>query len=341
MANTREAKTGQSIDPLKEGLIHPLILGCILQIPNLATELSFFDFGSGDASSSQNLLISLILNGMRIKKTAFFETDTKIFSNLVRTTFSNPIDTFSNQVVLAQNTGVISRFTRQYESSYDVAVAQLVLHQILNRDEASYFLFLAFQALKETGDLLIVNLHPKYLQDLEEHEPQKFVVKSSTENEVTGVFSFDTSGSTLMCSRSPQSWLATLLALGFDFIQMVPIFTDSIQDHNPRYHRLAENKIPIFYLLQLRKNPFNFVSSTQGIVRKIETCDNQWIRVTFLDAQEIHMPGFKDWQKVQIGDYLILHETRMKNISAITLNYWVIDSNENIIGGRIRCQKGV
>jgi|GEM_PF-1827089 len=337
--NRQEVKTGQSIDVLKHGLVNPVLVDNILQIPGLPTDLSLVDIGSGDATSSRDLLIALISNGKRINNLALVDADTGIFPDLIGTVTSEPIASFDTQVVQAHSRSVTTEFLRHYEEKYDLALSQLVLHQISNDYEASYLVYLAYQALKPTGDLFVVNLHPKYLQYLAENEPDKFVVTKNTNGSITGTYKFDSSGTASVHSRSTENQLAMFLSLGFDFVKVVPISTTGIADQKPRYRALAEEDIPMFYLMQLRKNPANFISSSEGMVDNMEPYNDQWITIRFLDGDEIKIPGFRNWQQVVKGDRLVLQEIHRNEIDATMINYWVIGSNEEIMGGPISLSK--
>jgi len=337
--NRREIKTGQSIDVLKHELVHPTLIEHVLQIPGLPTDLSLIDVGSGDATSSRDLLISLISSGKSINNLALVDADTSIFPDLVRTATTEPIASFDTQMVQAHSRNVVAEFLSHYEETYDIALSQLVLHQIINNHEASYLMYLAYQALKPTGDLFVVNLHPEYLQYLAEKEPDKFAVSDITNGRMTGEYKFDSSGSAPVYSRSMENQLAMFLGLGFDFVKVAPISTEVVANQKQRYRNLEEKGIPMFYLMQLRKNSANFISSTIGAVEQIEPYNNQWITVRFLDGDQIKMPGFNDWKKVVKGDHLVLQETRRKEIDATMLNYWIINSNEEIRGGQLVCRK--
>lgn len=337
--NRNEIKTGQSIDTLKHGLIHPVLADQVVQIPDLPTDLSLVDVGSGDATSSRDLLIFLINNGKRINNLALVDADTGIFPDLIGTVTSEPITSFDTQVVQAYSRSVTAEFLKHYEEKYDLALSQLVLHQISNDHEASYLMYLAYQALKPTGDLFVVNLHPKYLQYLAENEPDKFAVTEKTNSCMTGTYNFDSSGAAPVYSRAIENQLVMFLSLGFDFVKVVPICTEGIVDQKPRYRNLAEKRIPMFYLMQLRKNPANFISSTEGVVDQIEPNNDQWVTIRFMDGDEIKIPGFKDWKLVTKGDHLILQETHREEIEATLINYWVISSDEEIRGGQLVCRK--
>lgn len=333
--NRHEVKTGQSVDVLKHELVHPVLVDRILQIPGLPTDLSLIDLGSGDATSSRDLLVSLTNRGKGVKNLALIDADISIFPELIGTATSEPMASFDIQVVQAHNSSITAEFLKSYAEKYDLALSQLVLHQIGNNHEASYLMYLSYQALKPAGDLFVVNLHPKYLQYLAENEPGKFVITDQTNGIVAGIYKFDSSGVAPVYSRSPENQLAMFLGLGFDFVKAVPISTETITDQKPRYRNLAEKGIPMFYLMQLRKNPANFISSTEGTIKQIKLYDDQWITVIFLDDQEIKIPVFSDWVNVKCGNKIILQETRRKEIETALLNYWIIDSDEKITGGQL------
>lgn len=330
-----EAKTGQSADILKRGLINPILLDRILKIPGLPSDLSVIDLGSGDATSSQDLIVSLLAAGRYIRNLALVDADITIFPDLVGTATQEPINSFKTQVVQAGRRDVVTEFLQHFEGMYDLALSQLVLHQIEGDHDASYLMYLAYLALKPLGDLLVVNLHPEYLQYLAKHEPKKFKLKSASGGLVVGTYNFDSSGSSLVHSRSIENQLSMFLALGFDPVKMIPMVPGALADHKPRYLDLAKRHIPMFYLMQLRKSPSSFISSTAGSIDRIKPSGDQWITVTFADGDEVVIPSFKDWKQVGRGDNLILHEIRRKEVGASILNYWVIDANEKIRGGQL------
>jgi hypothetical protein len=91
----------------------------------------------------------------------------------------------------------------------------------------------------------------------------------------------------------------------------------------------------MFYLMQLKKNPANFISSTEGVVQTIGPHDSRWIEVTFADDEKVRIPMFSNWEKVKPNSHLVLHETYRKEIAATMLNYWIIDEKEEIMGGQL------
>jgi len=336
--NRIEAKTGQSIDFVKASLINPELVESILELPELKRKLSIIDIGSGDATSSQDLLNSLISADRRIKNLALVEVDINIFPELVGTVTTEPINSLSTQIIQAEKRDLVAEFLMQFEEKYDLALSQLVLNQIKSDSEASYLMYLAYRALKPNGNLFIVNLHPNYLQYLAHNEPNKFKLADVTNGRMVGTYNFDTSGSAQVYSRSIESQVAMLLELGFDFVKIMPITTEAIADQKPRYGNLAEKGVPMFYLMQLRKNADNFISSTSGVVQKIKPYKEQWIVVTFMDGDEIKVPRFTDWEKVNNGDSLILQETYRREIGTSLLNYWVVNPDEEVIGGQLIVQ---
>lgn len=218
-------------------------------------------------------------------------------------------------------------------------MAQLVLHQIPKDQITTYLTYLAYRALKPIGSLLIVNLHPKYLRYLTEHEPRKFEKTSETDDRLFGKYHFDSNGESDVDSRNIEVQLAMSLGLGFDLVKVTPIITDSIADQKPRYRNLADNGIPMFHLMHLKKNPVNFISSTEGVVQNIRPHESRWVEITFADSEEIRIPMFSNWEKVKPNNYLILHETHRKEIATTTLNFWIVDQEEKITGGQLVAHK--
>lgn len=330
-----EFKTGQSVDIQKQGVIHPVLIDHILQIPGLPPDLSLVDIGSGDATSSRDLLISLINKGKNVKKIGLIDSDIGIFPDLIEAATAEPIASFDTQVVHTRSRSVTEEFLNQYEDKYDLALLQLVLHQISSDHEASYLMYLAFQTLKPAGDLFVINLHPKYLQYLAENEPNKFTITAQNKDTVTGIYNFDSSGSASVYSRGVKNQTAMFMGIGFEYVKAVPISAEAISTQKPRYRNLSEKGVPMFYLMHFRKNTTSFVSSTHGVVNKIKPHNSEWIRITFLDGDEILFPTFRDWKQVVKNDHIFIQEIRSKEINANIINYWVINDKEDITGGQL------
>lgn len=330
-----EVKTGQSVDAVKEGLISPVLSEYVLGLPELPKDFSLIDIGSGDATASRSLLLSLLKAGHHLKNLALVDADITIFPDLMGTATSEPISSIDTQVLEAGRRDILQSFLEHYEEKYDLALSQLVFHQIESDSEVSYLMYLAYRALKSTGNLLLVNLHPEYLEYLGEHEPDKFKVTDQTERQLTGTYHFDSSGTAPVYSRNIEIQLAMLLGLGFDLTQAIPIATDVLADQKPRYRQLAENDIPMFYLMHVKKNPSHFVSSTEGVIKNITPANDQWMIVDFIDGDQIKIPKLSGWENIHQGSGLVLHETRRKGTTGNFLNYWVIDPEEKVTGGQI------
>lgn len=191
-----------------------------------------------------------------------------------------------------------------YGEKYDLALSQLVLHQIQS-----------------------------------DHEASKFEVSNKTNGRLTGTYHFDSFGSAQVYSRNIEIQLAMLLGLGFDFVKMQPITTNALADQKPRYRDLADRNIPMFYLMQLRKSDANFISSIEGVVQSIRLHDSGWIVVVFSDSKEILVPMFSNWDKVKPDSHLVLHETHREEVSATMLNCWIIDGKEKVTGGQLVARK--
>lgn len=333
--NCKETKTGQSIDVVKASLINPALTKSILDIPELKRELSFIDIGSGDATSSRGVIDALGEAGYRVRDLALVDADIQIFPDLLETVTSEPAYSVNTQIFEAGKRDVLAEFLKHYIEQYDIALFQLVLHQIESDQRASYLMYFAYRALKPAGYLLVVNLHPKYLQYLAEHEPTKFVVTSRYSDGLVGKYHFDSGGSANVHGRSVETQLAMFLWLGFDLVKVIPIATTPLADQKPRYRDLARKGVPMFYIMQLKKNPANFISSTEGVVRSIRPYDPRWLAVTFADGEKIRIPMFSNWEKVNPNNHLILHETCRPEIAATLINYWIIDQEEEVTGGQL------
>lgn len=250
-----EAKTGQSIDAVKEGLLSPVLVEGILQATALekGRGLSIIDVGTGDASYSGHVINELVGQGIRVNNLGLVDADIKIFPDLLTTVLASDVPSSINiQVVEARVRSVVQEFLRQYGEQYDVAILQLVLHQILDDSEMSYFVDAIHQALKSGGRLFLVDLHPEFIGFLMEHEPEKFK-PSGREGRLEGKYRFDSGGSVTMCSREMAPLLAIMLGMDFDFVDASSIFPNAITGEKERYHKMVERGIPMFYMMQLKK----------------------------------------------------------------------------------------
>lgn len=329
-----DGKTGQSVDLVKTTLLSPALTKSILGISRLGKELSLLDVGSGDGSAFTDVVNGLVKKGHTLENLAVLESDTKIFPHLLNATVAG-LPSTQTQFVETRKRDVIREFLGVNGEKYDIAILQLVLQQTLNNSEAAYLMYYVYRSLKTTGELLLVDLHPKYIQYLIENEPAKFELTQRGDRQSTGWYHFDSGGRVEMCSREIEVQLAMLLGIGLDLVKITPITTEAIADYKERYDRLAKAGIPMFYLMQLRKNPENFVSSTEGLVLSIKPQDGGWVLVSFADKEEILIPRFNEWEKVKPGSNLILHETRRRENGLQMINYWVIDRDEKIRGGEL------
>ena len=111
-----------------------------------------------------------------------------------------------------------------------------------------------------------------------------------------------------MRSREMAPLLSTMLGIGFDFVDALPILPGAIADKKERYRKMVEREIPMFYIMQLKKNENNFVSSTEGVVKQIQPYKENGLSVVFVDEEKIIIPRFRNWENVKPNDQL----TRMK-----------------------------
>lgn len=332
---SNEHKTGQHIDTLKYNLIRPVIVEKILDIPGLPKNFSFFDLGTGDVTSSRSVIIDLLHNGHGIQNLAVLDADINVFPDLFETIVSETMTYIDTQIVKVDDEDVINEFYKQYEGVYDVGLFQLVLHQIENDHAASYYMYLAHRALKHDGDLFLVNLHPKYLEYLSKNEPDKFQVRKREDHKMTGQYKFDSSGSAPVFSRNIETQLSMLLSLGYELSEVTPITTEAVEKEKKRYKDLRRNNIPMFYVMHLHKNEANYLSSTEGVVEKVEDLGDDTARVIFVDNDEIRIPKFSGLDKIRKGSKLVLHETYRREVKANILNYWIIENGQDISGGQL------
>lgn len=325
-----EIKTGQSIDTVKENLLSPLLVDKILRTPTLkdVRALSIIDVGTGDASYSRQVINQLVQQGVRVENLGLVDADTKIFPDLLTTTLDSDMPPPINvQVVETKARTVVKEFLRQYGEQYDVAISQLVLHQVLDDSEMSHLMYTTHQALKPDGTLFLIDLHPKFIRFLMQEEPTKFKARDR-EGVLEGEYNFDSGGSVVMRSREVAPVLATMLGLGFDFVDAAPIFPEAIADKKERYRKMVENQIPMFYMMQLRKNERNFVSSTEGVVKQILPYKENGLSVVFVDDEEIVVPRFNDWEDIMPDDHLALLEIHRPENNVRVLNYWTRRGNQ-------------
>ena len=305
-----EIKTGQSIDTVKENLLSPFLVERVLQIPVLkrGRKLSVIDVGTGDASYSKHVINKLVEQGVCVDNLALIDADIEIFPDLLTTSLAPDMPPPINvQVVKTKTKSVVREFLRQYDKQYDVAISQLVLHQILNDSEMSHLVYTTYQALKPEGMLFLIDLHPRFIRFLMEYEPRKFKA-SDRKGELEGEYHFDSGGSVVMRSREMAPLLSTMLGIGFDFVDALPILPGAIADKKERYRKMVEREIPMFYIMQLKKNENNFVSSTEGVVKQIQPYKENGLSVVFVDEEKIIIPRFRNWENVKPNDQL----TRMK-----------------------------
>lgn len=330
----KPTKTGQHIDIQKWTLVVPALSRRIAEIPGLPQDISLLDIGTGDASSVEGLILSLV-EKKRIVSVGLVDADIEIFPDLVTTATSGVIDNINTQIVQVGERASLAEFLRRFEGQYDVATCQLVMHQIENHHAASYLMYMAEQALKPDGEMFIVNLHPDYLKYIAENEPKKFSIDNIDNGVLTGTYAFDSTGSASVYSRDLRSQLMMSLALGFELVDFEQIIPEALSELKPRYKDMTEKKVPIFYLLQLRKNPKNFVLSTEGLVQQVKRYNKQWTTVTFVDGDEVRIPGVSQWKKIKEGDQLILQQTVREGLEGTILNYWVINPKQEIDGGQL------
>jgi len=333
----REAKTGQSIDLIKGNILIPALINSIAKIPDLNKSLSIIDIGAGDATNSLSLVEILISVGYQIENIALADVDVKVFPHLLGNMLNHSLPVLNQQFLEVKNQNTIAKFLQQFGGQYDIALSQLVLHQIKNIHETSYLMYFAHRALLDNGHLLIVNLHPKYLDYLTEHIPEKFRLLKTYDYAIEGEYFFDSGGSNNVFSRNIETQLSMFLSLGFDLVKFSPIFTTILAHQKNLYQELEENNVPMFYAMLLKKNPNNFVSGTEGTVKKIKEFNPQWIKITFMDDSVIEIPKFSGWENVKAGSFLVLHEIHHDENGITIFNYWILsnDESETKTGGQL------
>lgn len=325
-----ETKTGQSIDTVKENLLSPILVDKILQLPTLkdVRQLSVVDVGTGDASYSRHVINQLVQQGVCVDNLGLIDADTEIFSDLLTTTLEPEMPPPINvQVVETKKRAVVGEFLRQFGGQYDVAISQLVLHQILNDSEMSHLMYTTYQALKPEGTLFLVDLHPRFIRYLMQHEPTKFSGLDK-EGVLEGEYHFDSGGSVTLKSREVPHVLGIMLGLGFDFVDAAPILPEAISDEKERYRQMVESQTPMFYVMQLRKNEGNFVSSTEGVVRQVQPYQENGMLIAFTDGEEIIVPKFPGLEDIMPNDHLTLLEIHRPENDTRVINYWATSESQ-------------
>lgn len=330
----KEVKTGQSVDNVKSQVIQPVVAEYVHFLFEQYHPLSILDVGSGDATSSYSLLSFLAQQGRLLRNFAALDADLPIFPDLVET-ISTQLLALDTQVVHTQHGSLVNEFIDANNERFDLALCQLVLHQVEHDFQVAHLMNLVHYALNPTGDLLLVNLHSQYLEYLSHYEPDKFRITNRGARRFTGKYMFDSGGSANIYGRTTKETASILVELGFDYVSFTPIFTHAIQDQKPRYRDLVKKDIPMFSLLHMKKNPKHFLSSTKGMVREIEEHSAQWINIILLDGEEISVPKFKGWKNVQPMSYIFLHEVLRKDVGVTILSYWIMDPQDILSGGQL------
>ena len=81
--------------------------------------VSLIDVGSGDGTSSREVVKTLAENGRFIENLALVDADTQIFPGLVGTVTEEPAFAFETQVLEFKRREVLRTFLDQYEGKYD------------------------------------------------------------------------------------------------------------------------------------------------------------------------------------------------------------------------------
>lgn len=332
--NQKEAKTGQSIDSVKSTLLTPIVAESLLELSQGSRELSVIDVGSGDGSSSNDVVKALAAKGVYVDNLALVDTDVQIFPDILRTV-EEPLSARNIQVVQPGNRDIFHAFLLSYEEKFDAAISQLVMHQISDPHKASYLFYSIYRALKPRGELLLFDLHSRYLQYLIEHEPAKFRMEQQDNNRISGEYFFDSGGSVQVNTDNVSVQLAQLLGLGFDLVTARSIVPQQVADKNKRYKTLTDRNIPMFYFMRLRKNPDNFLSSAEGTIDTVSPHGAQGLSITFADQDTILVPKLNRWEGIKRNDQLLLQEIYRKELKMQLLNYWVITKQDEVKGGQL------
>ena len=244
------AKTGKSLDSQKRHLIHPLVADLVRKTFANARALSIADLGCGDGSSFLDLAHQLAggqtadYPAMAIEWLGFHDNDEAILRVLERNIQQAGLPTGTVGIdIQALKTG-----------HYDLALAQLVLHLILDMAELREFLSVAHRALKADGHLFVVNLHPRYL-DYHTRYSQGKLVMTCTDDDWIGEYLFDSNASfgIPIVSRSMEKYQNILRDCGFATFAIQPIYTRAIAASKTRYLDMWNRRIPMFYLMDLVK----------------------------------------------------------------------------------------
>jgi hypothetical protein len=337
----RYEKDGQSLDPVKETLLQPILVN---EITNSLEEknnkvFSLVDFGTGDCSYFSNVVKEINNRKYVIHTVAVVDVGTDKFIDIHQNLLYPDLPKKINTVVVGtKDHYLLEEFQNKFSERFDIAISQLVLHQILEDSEMSHLFYRIYQSLKYGGDLFLVDLHPEFIEYLADKEPDKFEVIGKG-NRLVGKYNFDSGGSILTSNRRLEFILSMALCMGYNLVESGGIHTDTIQEIKDRYKKMVDEGVPMFYLMKLRKNTENFISENKGLIKRIKNYKNDYISITFSDNVEIFVPQFDDWEKVKKGDFLEILETKvtLKGNNFRTINFWVTPSkrDQDIIWNRM------
>ncbi len=326
LMSERRPGLNKGADRAKETLLNPPLVERISRMAaSMEGGISILDAGSGDGTSVWGVVAKLLEQGVELENLGLVDADVEILPRLLTTAIAGEplVETPNIQLVQGgERKGFIREFLSQYAGKYDVAVCQLVLHQILDDSEASLFVYSILRALKPEGELLVIDLHPQYLEYLEANEPGKVNLQREGDG-FRGEFFPDGGGKIPICLRELPETLAFMAGMGFDLKEGFDIYPGAAREVKPRYQSMTDQGVPLFRFLRLRNNPDNFVSASEGVVENVELEDGQLL-VTFTDQKRIWLPHFSSWGDIEPGDYLVLHEIRRPEIDSSVLSYWAI-----------------
>jgi hypothetical protein len=320
-----DIKTGQHIDIPKREIIVPALTNFITEAFSEQTRpLGLLDLGGGDSSTSLALIECLKGRNIQIGAHALVDRDQNVFPDALGNIFKADILTQASVgVIQPDRARHLGPDVEAYKDAFDVAVANLMLHQTTSQAELTLLMFRAATALKDSGRFYITELHPDFLSYLQENEPEKLHLEGSV-----GEYSFDSGGSVKMVNRTIQDTLASAISVGFKLNRYSFPSIQSIEKQKPRYEKLIKEGIPMFYIMELQKNPNGFISSTEGVVAGAVQHGTSQMRIDLADGEFVIIPISENIIKIKNGDRIVLSDILLPD-HRIHLNMWVIPKVED------------
>ena len=323
-----DIKTGQHIDIPKQEIIVPALTSFISDaFSGQVGPFGLLDLGGGDSSTSLALIESLKRKNIQISAHALVDRDQQVFLGALGNILDSDILANAGVAVIQPDrAGHLGPSLESYENIFDVAIANLMLHQTSLEAELTLLMFRTSLALKNSGRFYITELHPDFLAYLQENEPEKIRLDGQR-----GEYLFDSGGSVSITNRSIQDTLASAIGVGFKLNRYNFPSIQPIENKKPRYKKLIEAGIPMFYIMELQKNPNGFISSTEGVVAGTTPHGTSQMRIDLADGEFVIIPISEYLSRINTGDRIVLSDILLPD-HRMHLNMWVIpkDEKENL-----------